>query len=419
VPETTADRVHGLLQEIAAFEPQTDHDVGALAEKIAGVTREVAGLQPAARTLDEATAIARIHQELDQLHDALAPFANWRANQAPHHRGGQLVTFKDYATAIRNGVRGMIAVVLGGLFIYATAWTAGPTLLIVLAASCGLLSNAPSAAAASTEFAKGITLSSLLAFVWQFLILPHLTGFPLMFGSLIPVLSVAIYATTVPRYALMSLGFVIFFITQLDLANVMAYDIVAFANGAIALTLGAWLTVLVFRVILPPNPMRDAGNLTRRIRRATEGLIAGTDRRQRPRDRLGWLVTNNQALQRLFQRLQVNPALRSQTIGDSGALLIVAQEALRLRSDLRGLALPETAAAEAGRILKDLTHLRRAQQTADRARQMSETLAALHDQGTEPPPGLLRAAASFRTIAALMPQAERLLALEAPLRKGA
>jgi hypothetical protein len=43
----------------------------------------------------------------------------------------------------------------------------------------------------------------------------------------------------------------------------------------------------------------------------------------------------------------------------------------------------------------------------------------IHARSETPRPGLLRAAGSFRTIAALMPQAQRLLSLEAPFRKDA
>jgi uncharacterized membrane protein YccC len=417
--ETIVERVRGLLREVGRFDPRTDRESMALAEKIASVARDVAALQSDARTLEEATTLARIHQELEQLYDTVAPFATWRVQGRPYHQGGRMVTFKDYATALRNGARGMIAIVLSGLFVYVTAWQQGPTLLIVLAASCGLLSGAPSAAAASIQFAKGITLSSVLAFVWEFFVLPHLTGYPIMFVSLMPVLIVAVYGTTIPRYALMCVGFVIFFLTQLSFANVMRYDIVTFANGAMAFIFGAWGTVLVFRVILPPNPMRSASYLARRIRRATERVIDSGGRHRGRRDWLGWLATNNQAMQRLFLRLQVNPALRNQTIGDSGALLIIAQEAIRLQSLLRGLSLPDAESAEAARAIANLTHLRHPRRAAEQAQKVSESLLALHDRSEDRHPGLLRVAASFRTIAALMPQAERLLALEAPLPQGA
>jgi uncharacterized membrane protein YccC len=414
-----AGRVVAVLEEVRAYHPQDDRGPMVMAEHLAAVAREITALQGVARSVEEAATLARIHQEFQQLYEATAPFAAWRAKQAPYHDGRRLRAFKDYETALRNGTRSLIAVFLGGLFAYVTAWPEGPTLLVVLAASCALLSGAPSAAAASMDFAKGITLATVVAFVWEFAILPQISGYPLLFLSIMPVLAIAIFATTIPRYALLALGFIIFFITQLGIADSMRYDVVAYLNSGIAFILGAWVTVLVFRVILPPNPMRDARRLTRRIRRATERLIASGGGHRGRRDWLGWLVTHNQAMQRLFMRLQVNPALRSQTIGDCGALLIITQEALRLQSFLGGLGLPETEAAEARKALRCLSRLRQPRRIAVSAERMSERLVALNDQSEAPRPGLLRAAASFRTIAALMPQAERFLALEAPFGKGA
>ena len=414
-----AERVVAILEEVRHYDPQDDKAPMTMAEHLATAAREVAERQGAAHSVEEETTLARIHQELQQLYEAVAPFAAWRAHQTPFYGIRRLRAFKDYATAVRNGTRSMIAVVLGGLFAYVTAWPEGPTLLIVLAASCALLSGAPSAAAASIDFAKGITLSTAIAFIWEFAFLPHISGYPLLFLSMLPVLAIGIYASTIPKYSLIALGFVIFFITQLSIANEMTYNVVAFFNSGIAFALGAWVTVLVFRVIMPPNPLRDASNVTRRIRRRTERLIRSGGGDPGKRDRLGWLVTQNQAMQRLFMRLQqVNLALRSQTIGDCGALLIITQEALRLHAFLRALDLPETEAAKAQAALRRLSHLRHPRRAAASAEQMSESLVAYHDRCEEPRPALLKAAASFRTIAALMPQAERFLALEAPFGKA-
>jgi uncharacterized membrane protein YccC len=419
--DTIADRVVEVLEEVSHYDPQAQDNRApmAMAERLATVSRALTGMQGSVRSMEEVTTLVRVHQELGQLYEAIAPFAAWRADRAPYHTGRPLIAFKDYATAVRNGVRSMIAVILGGVFAYVSGWSYGSTLLIVLAASCALLSGAPSAAAASIDFARGITLSAVVAFIWEFAILPQLSGFALLFLSMLPVLAIGILGSTKPRYALLSLGFVIFFITQLSLADEMNYNIVAFLNSAIAFILGAWMTVLVFRVILPPNPMRDARNLTRRIRRATERLIRGGDSHRGRRDWLGWLVTHNQAMQRLFMRLQVNPTLRSQTIGDCGALLIVAQEAVRLQAILRGLDLPEPEAGEAARALRRLGRLRQPRQAAASAQRVSESLLVLHDRSEAPRPALLRAAGAFRTIAALMPQVERVLSLEAPFGKGA
>jgi uncharacterized membrane protein YccC len=414
-----AEHVMSVLQAVQQYDPQDDRAPMAMAEHLASVAREITTLQGEARTVEEEATLARVHQELQQLYEAIAPFAAWRANRKPFHGTRSLSAFKDYATATRNGARSMVAVVLGGLFAYVTAWPSGPSLLIVLASACALLSNAPSAAAASIDFAKGITLSTVVAFIWEFAFLPEISGYPLLFLSIAPVIAVGIYASTIPRYALIALGFVVFFVTQLGIADEMSYNVVAYFNNGIAFTLGAWVTVLVFQVILPPNPMRDARTLTRRIRRSVERLIRSGAGTNAHRDRLGWLVTQNQAMQRLFMRLQVNPALRSQTIGDCGALLIITQEALRLQTFLPALHLPQAEAAEAEKALRCLSSLRRPRHAAASAERMSESLAALHDGSEEPRPGLLRAAASFRTISVLMPQAERFLALEAPFGKGA
>lgn len=418
--ESLSAEVRGLLQEVAAYDPQDRHAAMQLSEKIATVARDVTRVQGDRASLDEVSTLARIHQELEQLHDCVAPFAAWQETRRPYHRGSRLKSFHDYPTAIRNGVRAAIAVLIGGFFIYFTGWwPAGPTALIILAASCGLLSNAPSAAAASIQFGKGITYSSVFAFIYAFWILPHITGYPMMFASLVPVLAVAVYGSTIPRFGLLSVGFVIFFLTQINFANQMNYDIVVFTNNTLAFTLGAWATVLAFRVVWPPNPMRDASHLTRRIRRATERLIRGGGRHRGRRDWLGWLVTYNQAMQRLFLRLQVNPSLRNQTIGDSGALLIITQEALRLQSILRGLDLPQAERADAETAIRHLMTLRRPRRATLSAERASTRLEGLHARSETPRPGLLRAAGSFRTIAALMPQAQRLLSLEAPFRKDA
>ena len=135
-----AGHVVDVLQAVQRYDPQDDRAPMAMAEHLASVAREVTALQGNARTVEEEATLARVHQELQQLYETVAPFAAWRANQAPFHGLRRLRAFKDYATAVRNGTRGMIAVVLGGLFSYITAWPSGPTLLIVLASACALLS---------------------------------------------------------------------------------------------------------------------------------------------------------------------------------------------------------------------------------------------------------------------------------------
>jgi uncharacterized membrane protein YccC len=408
-------RIRGILAEVARYQPTDNRAPGVLADHIAAVLRDITTAQNETTSVADAAVLARVHQELEQLYDNIAPFAAWREGRAPYHRGPRLTAFRDYATAMRNGTRAMLAIVLGGLFWYITAWPSGPTLLLVLGASCALLSGLPSAAAASFQFAKGIALSSVAAFIVGLVLLPYVSGYPLLFLVMSPFLVLGVIGSTIPKYALMSLGFVVFFITQVGISNEMTYNVVSFLNSSISFVLGAGATVLVFRVLLPPNPMRDARYLTRRIRRSSERLIRAGVWHPASRDWLGWLVTQNQAFQRLFMRLgQAQPAVRAQAIGDSGALILITQEALRLHAVLRGLDLPPAEALITGRALRCLGRLRRPRKAASAAVQACDALVAYHARCEHPRPALLRAAGAFRSIAALMPEAERLLALEAP-----
>jgi uncharacterized membrane protein YccC len=123
------DHVTKVLEEVSRYDPQSQDDRTpmAMAERIAAVAREVTALQGSVRSVEQAATLARIHQELEQLYDAIAPFAAWRAHRAPYHGDRRLSAFKDYATAVRNGARGFLAVMLGGIFSYVTAWPSGPT----------------------------------------------------------------------------------------------------------------------------------------------------------------------------------------------------------------------------------------------------------------------------------------------------
>jgi uncharacterized membrane protein YccC len=413
-------RILDVLAEVARYEPTSNDAATIVADHIAGVVRDVTTLQNKTTSSADAAVLARVHQELEQLYDSIAPFAAWRAGRPPHHRGPRLVAFKDYRTAMRNGVRAMLAIILGGLFWYITAWPSGPTLLLVLGASCALLSGLPSAAAASLEFAKGIAISSVAAFLCGYLILPYVSGYPLLFLVMLPFLALGVFGSTIPKYGLLSLGFVVFFITQVGITNVMTYNVLSFLNASISFSLGAGATVLVFRVLLPPNPGRDARYLTGRLRRASEKLIRAGRWYPAQRDWLGWLVTQNQGFQRLFMRLmQSHPEIRTQAIGDSGALMLITQEAVRLRAMLLGLELPPEEAAITQNALRCLGHLRRPRRAAEAATHACEALSALHDRSEAPRPALLRVAGGFRSIAALMPEAERLLAIEAPFGKDA
>ena len=249
--------------------------------------------------------------------------------------------------------------------------------------------------------------------------LPYVTGFPLMFLSMLPFLALGIYGTTRPKYALMSLAFVIFFVTDLSLANAMQYDFQAFLNVGLAAIAGAGIGALVFRIVIPPDPARDARRLVKGIRRTIQRLVSRGFRPWYPRDPLGWQVLANQRLQRLFLRLMFQPATRSVAIGAAGALLIIAQQILALREELPRLQLPPEVAAATNAAMHSLGHLDDCAAAGQAAFRACHAVSGWHDEAPEHHADLLRVAARFRVIGAKMPEAERLLTIETTCVMGA
>jgi uncharacterized membrane protein YccC len=98
----------------------------------------------------------------------------------------RLRAYVDWRTALRNGLRAMIAMGFGSLFWIVTAWPSGGSMLVMLGVIRGLRATNPSAAAASVDFAKGGVLSTLCAFICTFGILTHVDGFSLLALSILP-----------------------------------------------------------------------------------------------------------------------------------------------------------------------------------------------------------------------------------------
>ncbi len=410
----TSAKVETVLLRIAATNATDATALTELTDAVAETLADLASLQKNALSALATVTIARLHQELSYIHSCVAVLAAWQSGQAPYYGSAPLASFRDYAAATRNALRAITACMLGGLFWYSSAWNSGSQLLLFLGLTSALLSAAPSPAAASVEFAKGALVSIPASFIVGFLLLPHASGFPALIIAMLPFLTLSVFGSTRPRYALSSLAFTIFFITGTALANQMTYNFGVFVNTALATVVGAGASVLAYRILLPPDPVGDARHLVRGIRRVIEGRTRGA-RSRYDQDPLGWQIPANQRLQRLFMRLQVQPSVRLAAIADSGALLIIAQEILQLRATLRSLPLPDGVSAYTGAAMLQLRTLRETGKVQAAAVAASAALSTLNSAALGAQPEFRRAADRFRTIATLMPEAARLLALETSL----
>jgi uncharacterized membrane protein YccC len=304
----------------------------------------------------------------------------------------------NWHMAFRNGLRAMIAMGLGSLFWIVTAWPSGGGMLEMLAVICGLLASSPSAGAASVDFAKGMVLSALLAFVCVFGMLANVTGFPLLALSLLPFIAGGAYASTKPRLNPIAIPFLIFFMTLVGANNPMHYDLLSFCNNAFAFVCSAICAVFAFRIILPPDPALHVRRLCNAIGRDVERL----GRPGPAPDRVQWEHRQHQRLARLAGWLQAAGEARHEPVFEAAsAAVTVGSAAIQVRATLAAGALsePVASATEAGlRLLRDLGS--NPGVTATRSTELSRLLLE-ENIGSPCSDELARVAAAFQHIGTL------------------
>jgi uncharacterized membrane protein YccC len=312
----------------------------------------------------------------------------------------RLRAYLDWRTASRNGLRAMIAMGLGSLFWIVTAWPSGGSMLAMLGVICGLLATNPSAGAASVDFAKGVVLSTLCAFLCTFGILTHVDGFPLLALSILPVVAGGAYASTKPHLTPVVIPLMIFFLPLVAPTNPIHYDIVAFFNTAFAYIFGAVCAVFAFRIILPPDPGLNVRRLCNSIARDVQRL----GRTGPVPGRLAWEHRQHQKLAQLVGRLRgVGEAQREAVLVGACAAITVGSAAIQVRAALAAGKIPAPAATAAEGAIGLLRDLRSgAAAAATRSIELSLLLA-----GTPDSDDLVRVAGAFQRIGTLVEQHRR------------
>ncbi len=373
----------GLLGLLSALEPLHDrfrrHDPGVDAARRAAhdTMRMLAGLAPgglgAALSPIEAAgaavrAIAAATTDPDALtvvlheHDLLEQLAEAVGDLDGRGAGGtrlRLLPYLDWSSALRNGLRGGLVTLLGGLFWYVTQWPSGPTLLSYLIPAACLLSTNPSASQASLSFALGTVLAIPASLAAQVFLLPQIDGFPLLWGSLCLCLAPGIWLQFHPRHGLRAFGYVVFFNAMVNIHNPITFDDIALLNTWEAFAVGVVCLVLVFRVLLPVEPRREAVRLAASLGRAVEHLA-------RPRRRFllpswpSWQNRQMQKILRLVQRMaQVAGLEPAEPLRQAFAVVALGRVVLTLQALRAEPALDENGRAAALRALQAVRRLRR------------------------------------------------------------
>ncbi|CAB3680496.1 p-hydroxybenzoic acid efflux pump subunit AaeB [Achromobacter dolens] len=267
----------------------------------------------------------RLLEQLDDYQQALE--GNERFHQPRPTPARVSVPFhRDTVAALQNGVRALLTVLMGGAFWIATGWTEGNMMLAGLAAACALLSTAPNPALGAVEFIKGTVAAVAMAFLCTFIVLPHVSGLPLLLVILSLFWLPGVYATTMPRHALAGVAYLVAFTTLAAADNPMRYDFALFLNGAVAWILATCFTLLGFRIVLPRNGARDVTRLRQRIRDAALGALGG-DRA----DASAWQWRQQHRIAQLGALLKTQPQAMDRAIARALTSLHLGREVLRLR----------------------------------------------------------------------------------------
>jgi uncharacterized membrane protein YccC len=328
------------LQSIASSPPGTR--AASLAER---VSEAQSALRFAMQNSQDLTALSGFDQAqtlFAQLSEAIATLASLEAGK-PRKARVHLRGFVEWRTGRRNGIRAMLAVSITGLFWIVSQWPAGGNMLLIICVLSALLTQGPSAAAASIAFFWGISFTVIGSFFCTFAVLPRMTGFPLLMLGVLPFVLVALLAQRAPRSAGAATAFLALFFAQVSPSNPMVFDLAGALNSDLALLAGGAFAVIVFRVLLPPNPIREARDVADNLRRSTKRRPAGAT--------LAFENVEHQKLMRMSQRLQHRPDLRFEAVGESVVSVLIGRLLEKIRAAATDPALPapfREAAARAG-----------------------------------------------------------------------
>ena len=347
--------------------------------------------------LDQLSAEEQARDTLERLGRALAVLDDRGGGQ----RMPRLVPFLDWSGALRNAIRGFLVVALACLGWYVSYAPAGPTLLAYLVPAAALLSTTPSPGMAAKRFAQGSTIGTLVAVTVQACVLPQVTGFPL--------LMVVLLVTAAPGVALQpslewggaAFAYLVFMNTQIAVTNPQDYSLTGILENGEMYLLGNVALILVFRILLPPDPAKAARNIARSLAASASRLA----RRRLLPDPLTWENIQLQKILRYGQRLdQMGTPKRSLLMAEATAALILGRIVLQLRLMVRSHALPRAVAAATDASLHNLRHLRHAPLERAAAIELNAVLVAGEAAAMEEAPR-----GQALRVAALLHEAGRLL----------
>ncbi|MGE8359641.1 FUSC family protein [Pseudomonas sp.] len=268
--------------------------------------------------------------------------------EAPSVSARPLSWHSDWQTAALYGMRSALTFLVLAAFWLATAWTAAAGALLLASVVCSLFASRENAAQIGMMFLKGIFIALPVAFFVGQILLPQLSGFPMLCLALGVPLFFGALGMAKPALGATATSFALHFIVLCTPQTATPYDVAFFINESLAMLIGVACAVMAFNLLALRAPawhgrrllkatLVDLGRLTHRAQAGAESWFGG------------------RIADRLLQLARHYPALPSESRSrwDDGLVsLDIGDELLHLRACLSAADKP-LGAAEA-RFLKRL-----------------------------------------------------------------
>ncbi|QEO16498.1 FUSC family protein [Acetobacter vaccinii] len=216
----------------------------------------------------------------------------------------RLQSHTDQREACYNGVRAMVAITASGLIWECTAWSDGLPFITFVAMVCGLFATRENPVVATTQFMVGGLWAAVVAFVLVFLILPTQADYEILVATLaLPMIAGGLAARNAGT-ALHSAAYTLLLPNFVHPLNQGRVNEVAWFNSTIAILLGVFFAVLIFRAVLPFSSGAERWRMRRAILRDLRTL-ASADPVPLTQD---WIARNIDRFSRLIRHAGPTPS---------------------------------------------------------------------------------------------------------------
>jgi uncharacterized membrane protein YccC len=181
----------------------------------------------------------------------------------------------DPGIALLTGLAAGVAMSICGFFWIATAWPEGAGAIAFAAVSCTLFAALDDPTPTIRNISLILALCIPLVLIYQFFVLPAITGFVLLCIVLAFVLIPAGLLMAIPAYAPVGLALALGFCVEMSLQTAYTADLAAIVNSNSAFVLGGVAALIVTRLMRVIGTQESARRLLRAIYRDLADLAAG------------------------------------------------------------------------------------------------------------------------------------------------